>query len=404
MLLRSMQTLTDELHMLSGLCVAYGTSTQSVRLQTGNAQEVALLNGKITPHVRMLGDNALFDLASLTKLFTCIALMQLVDQGKLRLDEKIGEIDSRFVSLRDVSVYDAACYLASLQTEQRIDSAPTREEGLCRVFATRIGELPHIRIYSDMNALILKYVIEARANRPLFDVICDGILRPAGMTDTYSEVPTSALARTVCYDLEHRIIGERYILRTSTPIGTAHDPKAALLSDGGRDLCGHAGLFSTCDDMIRFAQALLGGELLSPQWVHLLGLNRTGIAYTDGAYRQHLGFLCFSKHPDQKKSELPAWMGPSALGLSGFTGNHICIDPVSGVFDLFLGNRVHNRVSTLIPPDGRTQESYGLSGNYAGIFDWSDRSKVYSSVNYVYLKDRYLHNPIAADMVRRGWL
>jgi len=97
-------------------------------------------------------------------------------------------------------------------------------------------------------------------------------------------------------------------------------------------------------------------------------------------------------------------MGSHGLGISGFTGNHLVLDPDLGVFELFLGNRCHARVSHITPPDDRTLQDYGLDEHGAGMIRWNDGRLVPTSARYVYLKDRLLHEPIAEIMRERGWL
>ena len=84
MLAQNLRFLCDESRMLSGMAVAYGTPTQSETARYGRAQEVALDEaGCFVPCVRPLEANALCDLASLTKLFTAVLTMMLVEQGRL---------------------------------------------------------------------------------------------------------------------------------------------------------------------------------------------------------------------------------------------------------------------------------------------------------------------------------
>ena len=296
------------------------------------------------------------------------------------------------------------CYRACLQTPGRIDAAGDREEGLRRLFAVTRVPSPAVRIYSDINAMVIKYVIEAKTGLPLYDALNMYILDPAGMKETWSHIPGSQLHRCLCYNYEHRIVQETYTLRTDVLPGCPHDPKALLLCDNGRDLCGHAGLFSTRQDMVRFAQALLDGTLLSRGSLLEIGTDRTGRTNPDGTYRQPLGFLCFTRHPLQRLSEVPAHMGEHGFGISGFTGNHLVIDPQLDTFTLFLGNRCHMRISHITPPQGRELSSYGLDARGAGLIRWSDGRSVPSSAKYVYLKDACLHEPIVQRMHTLGWL
>lgn len=403
-LLENMRYLCDEAQMLTGICVAYGTAEKSECVCHGLAQEVLLKDSAFIPCKRPLKTDSIFDLASLTKLIVSVMTMRLTELGLLSLDESVGAIDPRFVHLKDVSVFDVLCYRVCLQTPGRIDDAPSREEGLRRLFAVQTAPLPPVRIYSDINAMVIKYIIEAKCGLPLYAALKRHIFDPCGMRETFSAVPPHLLDRCVCYNYEHRIVRDRYILRDGVPIGKPHDPKALLLCDEGRDLCGHAGLFSTAQDMTRFAQALLRGEIICRDTLRSIATNRTGQYNPDGTYRQPLGFLCFLKHPTQRLSEVPAYMGEHGFGISGFTGNHLVIDPDLGVFALFLGNRCHARVSHITPPEGRAIEDYGLNEYGAGLIAWPDGRLVPTSARYVYRKDACLHDPIVQRMHQLGWL
>ena len=403
-ILSNMRFLCDETLMLTGITAAYGTAKHCEHAICGRAQEVALTAQGFVPCERPLGDDSIYDLASLTKLIVGVMTMLLVKQGRLSLDERIGDIDRRFIHLMETTVSDVLCYRVSLQTPGRIDDAPTREEGLERLFHVTTAPLPAVRIYSDINAMVIKYVIEAKCGMPLYEALRQHIFAPLHMDETYSAVPEDKRFRCVCYNYEHRIVRDRTILRACTPPGAPHDPKAFLLSGGGRDLCGHAGLFSTRQDMVRFAQGLLSGALLPRDTLIEIGTNRTGRYNADGTYRQPLGYMCFTKHPEQRLSEVPAYMGEHGFGISGFTGNHFVLDPELGVFELFLGNRCHARVSHITPPEGKGLADYALSSRGVGLVPWEDGRLVPSSAKYVYFKDECLHDPIAARMRHLGWL
>ena len=91
-------------------------------------------------------------------------------------------------------------------------------------------------------------------------------------------------------------------------------------------------------------------------------------------------------------------MGMRAFGIGGFTGNHVSVDPDRGLFTVFLGNRVKNRLTVLVPEAGKTLEDYGLNPDGTGKFRWDDGEEVSSSVKYVHQKDRHLHSAVMAAL------
>ena len=91
-------------------------------------------------------------------------------------------------------------------------------------------------------------------------------------------------------------------------------------------------------------------------------------------------------------------MGERAFGIGGFTGNHVSVDPERDRFTVFLGNRVKNRLTVLVPEAGKELTDYGLNADGSGTFRWPDGERVYSSVKYVHQKDAHLHRAVAEAM------
>ena len=68
------------------------------------------------------------------------------------------------------------------------------------------------------------------------------------------------------------------------------------------------------------------------------------------------------------------------------------------MFALFLGNRVQNRLTVLVPETGETITDYDLNPDGTGCILWPDGRRIYSSVNYVYQKDVHFHQAVANEM------
>jgi len=368
--------LTEDSHMLSGMALAFGKGEKAFSA------------------CHYYDENTLFDLASLTKMFTILTLMHLRDEGKLSLSDPLSKWDRRFNHLKGLPLFDLVVFAPRLVTPGRIDDAPDRETALERLFA--VSPQPHTsgRVYSDIHAMVLKYVIEAASGQGYFDYLRQWLLKPLKLENILAHVPEHQRSLCASCDNEHRIEGERLILRRGVTPGTPHDPKARRLSPHGADLCGHAGLFGTLKDLTLLCQALLTGGVIAPDTLREMAQNRTGKPLSWG-YSQYLGYQCFVKHPDQKHSEVPPYMGERALSWSGFTGHHLSFDIERGLFCILLGNRVENRLTVCLPPEGKSLSDYGLNPDGSGVYRWPDGERIYSSVNYVYQKDARLHAPIS---------
>ena len=399
---QSMAELVHQKGMLTGITVCWGKASACDGESLGLAREVVRDGDRFRYAPLSIDKDTVYDIASLTKLFTLVAALQLVEKGKMAFEDSVARIDPRFPGLEGCSLLELLCYEAVLKTPQRVDAQADLASARRQVFETYRSSEEGPKLYSDMNALVLKYLIEAVSGLSFFGYLESHVLGPLGMRETWMKVPEERWPSLMDYNHEHRIQSGRYVLLEENAPGLPHDPKAKILGNGGQDLCGHAGLFSTAGDMCRFAMGLLSGALLSEEMVRIIGKNRTGRYGEDIGYRQYMGLICFSKSAVERLSEVPQWMGNSAFALSGYTGNHLAIDPELGVFDLFLGNRCHHRLSLVEPPDAA--EGLGLAEDGSGSVLWPDGRLVKSSFKYVHQKDALLHTPVLACLKQAGWM
>lgn len=377
----SIRYFTEETHIMPCLSVACGDAGRFV------CERGVSLDEKGTP----LTERSLFDLASLTKLFTGLTVMRLNEEGRLDLTRPVTAYAPQFANLSQTTVAQVLGFEVALTTAERVDTQKTPAAAQQQLFAIRPGEVTG-RAYSDMHAMVLRHVIEGAAQETLLHEVQRIILNQLGMADTFAVVPQDRLADCVRYDREHRIERGRYILREGIAPGMPHDPKAARLYP---EFAGHAGLFATMADMVKLCQGLLQEKVVSRSTLVEMSRNRTGFRRADGSYQQYLGAQCYVLHPVQYFSEIPVYESEYAIGLSGFTGHHLSVDVGTGVFVLMLGNRVLNRLTVLLPEPGKSITDYGLNPDGTGQVLWPGGYRVWSSVDYVHQKDAHFHTAAA---------
>ncbi len=381
MLTDAVRFFTEESRSLACMSVACGT-IETTHTALGGAKDPAG-----TP----VAPDSVFDLASLSKLFTALTALRLRAAGILDFDAPVTRYAPQFRNLDGVTVAQTLGFEVALKTPVRIDAAGSPDAAREALFACVPSPNGEDRAYSDIHAMVAGYVMEGAADAELMDLVRREILGPLGMTETGCRVPPEMRARCVSCDREHRIEGERWTVREGVSPGTCHDPKAQALSPDGRGFRGHAGLFSTVPDMIRLCRGILRTDVASAADLREMARNRTGFRRRDGGWTQHLGLLCYVKHPEQVHSEVPVYMGDRAIALSGFTGNHLAVDPERGIFEFYLGSRVMDRLSVLVPPAGLGLADYGLAPDGTGTVDWPGEGPVISSVDFVHLKDAHYH-------------
>lgn len=268
-----------------------------------------------------------FDLASLTKLCTTIAVVQQLERGTLALDRPVARYapECTAAARHGLTVRQLLTHTSGLRPELPLYELPDMPARL-RALRTEepSGEIGAY-LYSDLNMLLLQQVLERVTGRRLDRLVRDGITRPLGMTATgFGPCPAAAATED---QRRPWAKADRGMLR-----GEVHDENAWAL--GG--VAGHAGLFSTARDLAVLCRTLLCGgtygtaRILGPRHVEMM-LSPPG-----------LGFAV-----DQ-----PWFMGElaggGAAGHTGFTGTSLVLDPATDTFLVLLANTVHPRRR---PPD-----------------------------------------------------
>jgi uncharacterized protein YbbC (DUF1343 family) len=319
----------------------------SREIQLGNVPGAVVLIGHQYKVIyrRAFGDRALetqkiamtedtiFDLASLTKpVATATAVMQLIEQGKIHLDEPVARYWPEFGvnGKKDIRVRDLLKHSSGFRAGLNGNSSWSGYgEALKQILAEKLVSVPgKTFLYSDINFIVLGELV-ARVSGLSLDQFCArSIFTKLAMKDTGFK-PSS--------DQFPRIAPTTY-LNGKLLQGQAHDPTAYKM--GG--VSGHAGLYSSADDLAIFAQMMLNGgsvngvEVLKPASVREMTARQQPV---NGSGWWGLGWEIAPLFNADPKETVPV----NSYGHSGYTGTSIWIDPDSKTFVIILTNRVHPR-------------------------------------------------------------
>jgi CubicO group peptidase (beta-lactamase class C family) len=286
----------------------------------------------VVPVRREMTLDTIFDLASLTKPLVVGTLAAwLLERGELRLSDEVSRYLPEFSrqAKETITIEQLLLHTSGLAPSNPLaDYRQGRERARARAIGSVLEAYPGRRfIYSDVGYIVLGAVIERITGEPLDQTAARVIWQPLGMSDT-------RYCREVCSS--PRIAPTELARgRRSSPIrGEVQDPRAYYL--GG--VAGHAGLFSTADDLSRFARMLLGEGQLGEQRVLSAAAVR---AFTEprrvpGGLRA-LGWDVSSHYSHARGLTL----SDRAYGHGGYTGTSLWIDPALDVFVLVLSNRNH---------------------------------------------------------------
>jgi uncharacterized protein YbbC (DUF1343 family)/CubicO group peptidase (beta-lactamase class C family) len=273
--------------------------------------------------------DTIFDLASLTKcIATTTAVMQLFDQGRVRLNDPVSTYLPDFAQngKGQITIRELLTHFSGLPPDLDLTTPwQGREVAYRMAMEVKPSFPPGTRfVYSDINFEVLGFLVEKVSGIPLNEYAEKNIFAPLGMRDTQF-LPTA--------DWISRIAPTQYDENGKMLRGTVHDPTARRM--GG--VAGHAGLFSTVDDLAKFSQELLSGHrILSEMTVEKMS---TPQQPASAASLRGLGWDIDSPFASNRGELLPV----GSFGHTGFTGTSLWIDPATKTFVILLTNAVHPR-------------------------------------------------------------
>jgi CubicO group peptidase (beta-lactamase class C family) len=285
--------------------------------------------GKPAADPKSAETSTVYDLASLSKLYTTVCVMRLVESGRIGLDEPVASTLTEFgangkgrVTLRQLLTHTAG--LPDHVPLWELESTP--EARLQRVLSSSLRTAPGAAFrYSDLGLITLGHLVQTVTGSPLDRVVADSITKPLRLDSTVYN-PAPRLRPRIAPTEDESKVGRGMVW------GEVHDENAWSL--GG--VAGHAGLFGTAEDVARFAQVFLDGgsagsvRLLQPDTV--AEMTRSQIEPLE--WRA----LGFELNADYYMGRLAS---PATFGHTGFTGTSLVIDPRRDLIVVLLANRVH---------------------------------------------------------------
>lgn len=265
------------------------------------------------------GPGSVFDIASLTKLFTTVVLLSLAEEGRADLDGPVAAwLPAHYGHRPEITLRHLLTHASGLPPGRRVEGEPP-DSRWDLILSTPASGPRGAHVYSDVGLITAGRVAEEAGGAPLDLLVRERVTGPLGMADTLFRPGPGLLPRIVATEFKPG----RGCVR-----GEVHDETAHAL--GG--VAGHAGLFSTTADLLRFGEMLRtgGAGVLAPESVREM-LRDQGVP--GASFRQGLGVRIGD----------PAIVGPlhDAFGHSGFTGTSLVVDPGRRLTIVLLTNNVH---------------------------------------------------------------
>jgi len=276
-------------------------------------------------------EDTIFDMASVSKLFTSILVVQQIERGAIRLEEPVATYLPAFGAngKGTITVRQLLTHTSGLKPWMPLWSGwPDKASRIQAVMDVAPTSPPGTTyVYSDLNLITLGVLLERQTGSGLDQLVREGITAPLRMRDTGYNPDPSLWPRIAATEFEAS--PPRGMVR-----GEVHDENAWSL--GG--VAGHAGIFSTAQDMAVLAQTMLNGgtyaghRILSPESVTRM------ITNDNQAFPGHSHGLGFEL---DQRWYMGGLSSPTTAGHTGYTGTSIVIDTMSRSFAIVLSNRVH---------------------------------------------------------------
>ncbi|WP_030736805.1 serine hydrolase domain-containing protein [Streptomyces sp. NRRL S-31] len=315
---------TVALHEPIGMAVRYSAYDE----KTGAGVE--LPPGRQLPMTR----DTVFDLASVSKLFTSILAVQQIERGALDLAGTVVSHLPEFgrAGKREVTVRQLLTHTSGLRSWLPLYEEPTYDRKLERIWNEPPLHPPGTAyLYSDLNLITLQLVLEKITGRPLDALLREEITGPLGLDSTRYNPPASWKPRIAATEDARRPWSG---LDRGLVWGEVHDENAYGL--GG--VAGHAGVFSCAWDLAVLGRTLLNGGSYSR--ARILRPASVDLMFTDfnTAFPGHEHGLGFELY---QHWYMGAMATPRTAGHTGFTGTSLVLDPSTDSFLIVLGNSVH---------------------------------------------------------------
>ncbi|HVJ66417.1 MAG TPA: exo-beta-N-acetylmuramidase NamZ domain-containing protein [Caulifigura sp.] len=291
---------------------------------------------RIEPDKAPMTVDTVFDMASITKpMATATSILKLIEDGKIGLDDPVAKYIPDFAANGKgvITIRDLLTHQSGLIADNPLkDYEGTPEESFKNISALSFNQPHRTKFnYSDVNFITLGKLVEVVSGQNVNQFARSHFYEPLGMTET-GYLPDDDLKKRAAPTSRSEPADA---MKTQIQ-GEVHDPRAQRL--GG--VAGHAGLFSTAQDIAVYAQMMLnggeyGGErILKPETVALMTTPNT---LPDGRGKRGLGWDMRTAYSINRGDRL----SDRAFGHGGFTGTVLWIDPELDLFFIFLSNRVH---------------------------------------------------------------
>lgn len=290
--------------------------------------KIKIIGGSKSRNIDLpIDENTLFDVASITKLYTLLLLFTLEKAGYINLNDKISDVNPDFTNLEDFTFNDLIRLHGEIITDRRVNDATSYEEAYSILKTAHLKSNTRLKnTYTDFGAIIMGDTISKIMSQKLGrsvsfkDIMNEYLLKPLGLNNTMFNPGINSTGN-------------------GNIDGLVHDPKSRLL--GGA--VGSAGLFVNSDDLALLAKHIFSVNYVNYGFLNKHYLNRLGEITFPNSESNNKGNLgIFVKHPlGFKKTYTPSEFSTGSFSHEGWTGSVATFDPNNLIHQNILVNAIY---------------------------------------------------------------
>ncbi len=309
--------------------------------QKGVTKSIVKGNRQVIPEVLECTKDTLYDIASLTKVYTATLVYMAYEENRLDINDDVKKIDDRFKNLDGVTILDLLSHNLEIWTDGYLGNAKTKEEFLQILFSSYVKR--KVPTYVDTHYIILGVILEKIYHKTLEELYQEKIFAKLNLTKT---TVNPSLDNVASNNYEYK---EDIQIDLVLP-GLIHDPKGRVAKDFGITT-GHASIFTTGEELLEFLKTFLNNKLLKKETIDLMLKHDKRNSYNEsikdkkeeGEYLKTYNYMGIRyRNVIASLNDVPAEASADTVVFSGFTGPSFLIDFERKIIIVVMANVMHN--------------------------------------------------------------
>ncbi|MBR2841120.1 MAG: beta-lactamase family protein [Bacilli bacterium] len=315
-------------------------------------------NKALIPNKEKTTKDTLYDIASLTKVFTATITYIAYEEKLIDINSYVYDVDSNFKNLKKVKIIDLLSHNQNIWTKGYLGDAKNKNDFFKILYSAFVKS--SVPTYVDAHYIILSIILEKIYNKSFEDICCEKIFKPLGMNKTTFDPNPEKCASNNYEQTSDRIVDYIYP-------GLVHDTKARMAKSFRMNL-GHASIFTTGKDLMVFLKTFLNNALLKEETIKLMLQHRDtnkdnykilkSISSGNDINEMYDNLLLNNnsiiipktynnmgtryKNVINKLNDIPNKASENSISFSGYTGPMFTIDFDNKIIVLIMCNVIHN--------------------------------------------------------------